>query len=171
MKRCPRCNQAYTDDALNFCLNDGELLQMDYNEPPPTVIGQPDQTSAGETPTVFLNKPKVTNQGSWQSAPPPAPWQQPGVQGTYATGFSSSPDQTLPTVSMVLGVGSVLLICCYGGLPLGAAALITGFLGMRNADNDPTRYGGRGLAIAGMVLGIVSFLSTFIFLIFSVLVR
>jgi len=72
---------------------------------------------------------------------------------------------------MVLGVGSVLLICCYGGLPLGAAALITGFLGMRNADNDPTRYGGRGLAIAGMVLGIVSFLSTFIFLIFSVLVR
>jgi len=27
---------------------------------------------------------------------------------------------------------------------------------MRNADNDPARYGGRGLAIGGMVLGAVT---------------
>ena len=174
MKRCPRCNQNYADDALNFCLNDGEMLLLNADDPPPTIFSDRDQTSSGETPTVLLNTPRVTNQGSWQSAPPPAPWQpvDPVTQGSqFATGFSRSPDQTLPTISMILGVASILLICCWGGLPLGAAALVTGFLGMRNADSDPTRYGGRGLAIAGMVLGIVSFLASFIFLIFGVLVR
>ena len=172
MKRCPRCNQTYTDDALNFCLNDGELLLVDYGDPPPTIFGQPDPSASGETPTVMLNQPRVTNQGTWQSATPPASWQPQEVQrSASAIGFSRSVDQTLPIVSMVLGVGSILLICCWGGLPLGAAAFITGFLGMRNADTDPAKYGGRGLAIAGMVLGVVSFLASFMFLVFGLLVR
>src|SRR3954469_16759471 len=102
MKRCPRCNQIYDDDQLNFCLNDGELLVTDYGEPPPTYFGgQPETSGSGETPTVFLNPPRVTNQGNWQTAPPPAPWQSQSVQGQQqASAFSRSPDQTLSTVSM-----------------------------------------------------------------------
>jgi hypothetical protein len=174
MKRCPRCNQTYTDDGLNFCLNDGEFLLGEENDPPPTIFGEPSSDQAAETPTVFLNRPRVTNQTNWQPAPPPAPWQPGGinVQGsTAAAAFSRSQDQTLPTISLILGIVSVLLICCWGGLPLGAAAFVTGFLGMRNADGDPTRYGGRGLAIGGMVLGIVSFLASLIFLFFGLLAR
>ncbi|HJS50899.1 MAG TPA: hypothetical protein VJ781_03280, partial [Pyrinomonadaceae bacterium] len=26
MKTCPKCNTEYTDDSLNFCLEDGEWL-------------------------------------------------------------------------------------------------------------------------------------------------
>jgi hypothetical protein len=51
------------------------------------------------------------------------------------------------------------MICCYGGLWLGLPAAIVGYIGMRNADSDPTRYGGRGLAIGGMVAGIITFLA------------
>src|SRR5215213_9545923 len=173
MKKCPRCSQTYTDDGLNFCLNDGEHLTF-ADEPPPTIFGDRTQEQEGETPTVLLNRPRVTNQTNWPNAAPPAPWQpaSPGVQNTgYVAGFSRSADQTLPTISLILGVASVLMICCWGGLPLGAAALVTGFIGMRNADSDPTRYGGRGLAIAGMVLGIVSFVASFIYLIFALLAR
>ena len=50
MKRCPTCQRSYTDDTLNFCLEDGsplrsvsvasldETLVLDPNEPPPTEI-------------------------------------------------------------------------------------------------------------------------------------
>jgi uncharacterized membrane protein len=39
---------------------------------------------------------------------------------------------------------------------------------MRNADNDPAQYGGRGMAIAGMIMGAVSLLVFFIFLLVAV---
>jgi SnoaL-like protein len=50
MKRCPTCQRSYSDDTLNFCLEDGsplksvsvsgrdETLVLDTNEPPPTEI-------------------------------------------------------------------------------------------------------------------------------------
>ena len=31
MKRCPKCNQAYDEDDLNFCLNDGTPLLTTYD--------------------------------------------------------------------------------------------------------------------------------------------
>ena len=69
----------------------------------------------------------------------------------------------MPTIALILGILSMLLICCYGGIWLGLPAAVVGFLGMRNADNDNSRYGGRGLAIGGMVLGVISFLMSVIF--------
>jgi hypothetical protein len=146
MKSCPRCNQTYTDDELNFCLNDGELLAAFGDDAPPTV---------------FMDPPRVTGQTNWQTAPPPAPWQGPqNMQNTPfgVPAFIQSRDQTLPTISLVLGILSVLMVCCYGGIWLGLPAAVVGFIGMRNTDSDPSRYGGRGMAIGGMILGIVSFL-------------
>ena len=28
MKKCPNCNKTYTDEALNFCLDDGTVLEL-----------------------------------------------------------------------------------------------------------------------------------------------
>ena len=39
----------------------------------------------------------------------------------------------------------------------GIAALITGFLANKKAKEDPQTYGGKGLALAGMILGGVFF--------------
>jgi hypothetical protein len=94
-------------------------------------------------------------------APPPAPdasWQnQPVGQNTPfqppATGGGLN--QTLPIVSLVFGIVS---ICCYISPLTGLVALITGFMGMKNVNNDPANYGGKGLAIAGMITGGVFFL-------------
>jgi hypothetical protein len=37
-------------------------------------------------------------------------------------------------------------------------ALITGYLGIKNINQDPRTYGGKGLAIAGMIIGGIMFL-------------
>lgn len=162
MKQCPRCSQTYSDDSLNFCLNDGELL---------TVFGQ--QQPAGRfedepPPTMILDQARVTNPVGWpQSAQPPAQWQPQMMQPQPFGSFVAARDKTLPTVALILGLLSVVLICCYGGIWLGLPAAIVGFLGMRNADSNPDIYEGRGLAVAGMVLGIISFVASFIFAIIA----
>lgn len=165
MKRCLKCGQAYTDDTLNFCLNDGELLvQQTGYEPPPT------RYADDSPPTLLMNQPRVTNPIDWaqqsiahpQPAVPAAANQQYGIA---APGVSR--DQTLPTFSLVMGIASLVLICCFAGIWLGLPAAIIGFLATKNIEKDPNRYSGRGMALAGMVIGTVTFLGTIFFLIFG----
>lgn len=164
MKICPRCSQTYADENQNFCLNDGELLQQYGDDAPPTIVLDPSRTTS----------PNNWQQYEVPQSSAPAPWQQsPQMQNhPFETpGFVQSADKTLPTISLVLGILSFLLVCCYGGFPLGVAAVITGFLGMRNADSNPLRYGGRGLAVGGMILGIVALLSSIVFILIAVVAR
>ena len=60
MKICPKCNKTYTDQNLNFCLDDGTVLT---------------QAAGSSMPdTVLLNQPRVTSPS--QSAPGSYPGQQ-----------------------------------------------------------------------------------------------
>lgn len=154
MKQCPRCQKTYNDDALNFCLDDGEVL---------TQMGG-SSWQDDSPPTMVLDAARATNPTDWPSTPPPAPlWQQPQGQAVpFGSSFVAKRDQTLPLIAMILGILSLPLICCYGGFWLGLPAAVLGFLGMRNADRDDQRYGGRGMAIAGLVLGAVSFLASIV---------
>ncbi len=93
-------------------------------------------------------------QSNW--TPPPAPdanWQN--QQIGQNTPFQPPPagqgqNQTLPIVSLVLGI---LSLCCYVSPLTGIGALVVGFLGIKNINNNPTFYGGKTLAIIGMILG------------------
>jgi len=170
MKQCPRCKQTYSDEQLNFCLDDGELLTAFSSEP------TPGRYANDSPPTLVMNEPRVTNPASWPAgSTPPAVWSPPQQnlqnQPFGTTPFVRSRDQTLPTISLILGILSIALICCYGGIWLGLPAAILGYLGMRNADADSARYGGRGMAIGGMVLGVISLLSSLIFAFFALIVR
>ena len=74
MKVCPKCNQTYTDDGLNFCLADGELLMDPSTESPTQIFNDP------SPPTIFMDSPRRTNpnHSAWETDPPPqpmAPWQ------------------------------------------------------------------------------------------------
>ncbi|MBX7056243.1 MAG: DUF4190 domain-containing protein [Pyrinomonadaceae bacterium] len=169
MKQCPRCGKSYVDEHLNFCLDDGELLMQLADE----TRSNPFDDSP---PTVMMNDPRATNPTNWQqpqASQPPIMWQdQSNLQPQFNNpGFSQSKDQTLPTISLVLGILAFFMVCCYGGVWLGLPAAIVGFLGMKNADNDPSRYSGRGLAIGGMVLGVVTFLASMVFLFLGLIAR
>jgi len=49
-------------------------------------------------------------------------------------------------------------ICCSLGILLGPAALVMGFMAKKKAEEQPSQYGGRGLALGGMVTGAVGVL-------------
>lgn len=159
MKICPICNQTYTDENLNFCLNDGGILALQEDNSPPTVrINQAKTTNPGWTgyqPPTYENQQLTQNQ-SW------------GIQGQNQFAVRGK-DQTLPTISLILGILSLVLFCCYGGLPFGLAALITGYFGMNNANKDPIQYGGKGLAIGGMVIGAIMFFLTILLFFLGIL--
>jgi uncharacterized membrane protein len=70
-------------------------------------------------------------------------------------GAPQGQNQTLPIVSLVLGI---LSLCCYIAPITGLAAFITGYMGRNNAANNPQMYGGSGLALAGMIVGGIFFL-------------
>ena len=166
MKKCSICNQTYTDESLNFCLSDGGTLMKISDDAPPTV---------------FLNKPRTTNQTNWPNNDPfgapnfggqVSPWQDQSAAPNpsyMASNPYQTPNQTLSTVSLVLGIAGILLFCCYGGIPFGIGAMITGYLGFSSANKDPMRYGGKGLAIAGMIMGAVSFFGVIVMLLFALL--
>ena len=170
MKRCPRCNRIYQDEELNFCLDDGELLQLYEGEEPTRSLRD------NPPPTIVLDPPRVTDPIGWSAGKDIGAWQgstQPAPAAAYGRPqfYRTSVDQTMPTISMILGILSLTTVCCFGGFYLGVPAAILGLIGMRNADRDPGRYGGRGMAIAGMVIGIITFLIGIVHLVSTILSR
>jgi len=80
MKRCPNCNRSYTDEALNFCLEDGTPLVAGAAPPlessetrryvaPPTEIYRPAPASNPSPPPMMNRAP--AHQGQWSPLPPP----------------------------------------------------------------------------------------------------
>jgi hypothetical protein len=157
MKRCPRCGQTYTDEDINFCLNDGELLSRQTDSPykPPFPDSRP-SVADDSPPTMVLDPARVTNPIGWSTpAQPLGTRQQPQAQQAfYPYNIPASPNQTLGIISLCLGLGSISIgFCCYIGMLLGPAAMITGFIALAQNRSDPEKYGGRGLAIGGIATG------------------
>lgn len=163
MKRCPKCGKSYSDGNVNFCLEDGELLAYMADEEPATILQNNRPTAfADDGPaTEVLGNPRVTNDAGWPGSTP-APWHNQPVQfaqGSPLAQYSAyaSPSQSLAVVSMSLGLGAVTVgWCCYIGLLLAPAALITGFIALSQTKSNPQAYSGRGFAIAGIVTGAIS---------------
>ena len=139
-----------------------------YKEPEP--IAYEPSFNPFNQPAAQAGQPLV--QAEWTPpAAPEASWQnqeigqntpfQPPAAGTGGV------NQTLPIISLVLGIVS---LCCYISPVTGIAALITGYLGLKNVKNDPANYGGKGLAIAGMITGGILALVVSLYYIFIILV-
>ncbi|HKX84836.1 MAG TPA: hypothetical protein VJL58_11490, partial [Pyrinomonadaceae bacterium] len=56
MKRCSKCHRTYTDETLNFCLDDGEWLsaESDSDEPATAIL-------ASEAPTRVHSAPETSS--------------------------------------------------------------------------------------------------------------
>jgi len=69
-------------------------------------------------------------------------------------------NQTLAIVSLVLGILG-LTLCC-GWFIVSLAAVITGFMARGKASSDPANYGGSGLALGGLITGLIGILGSII---------
>src|ERR1051325_7888928 len=95
MKVCPRCQKTYTDDNLNFCLEDGSVLNAMNAAPPP--------------PTNPISEPRPTQQQGFQP-PQQQNWNvQPQQQYSMQPAKKSS--KTWIWVLLILGV---LVVLCGG---------------------------------------------------------
>lgn len=95
MKICPTCRKTYSDDGLNFCLEDGSVLTFATSEAPPTVM---------------MQQPPPTN-------PNPGMLNQPGIQTSWDTQaqYSMQPKKSSKTWLWVVGVLGIALLLCGGG--------------------------------------------------------
>lgn len=99
MKICPKCQASYQDDNLNFCLEDGTVLQQAAQNPLPE--------------TVLLNQPRITAPPQQQMSQPSAP------QAAWNTGQQpysmQPPKKSSKTWIWVLLILGVLALLCGGG--------------------------------------------------------
>jgi len=149
-------------------------LPVKETEPP---FGGGYQESAGSSPfqppSPFGNAEPFSQpmqQAEW--TPPPAPiseWQNQELGANtpfQPPGATGGQDQTLAIVSLVCGILGIL--CC--GLLTGIPAIITGYMAKNNADSNPNQYGGRGLAVAGMIMGGISILFSILGIIYYIII-
>ena len=73
----------------------------------------------------------------------------------------------MATAGMVLGILSLTLACCCYGLPFNVAGIICSSIALSQIKNDPVNHQGRGMAIAGLVLSILSIVAAALLLAFG----
>ncbi|SCL65247.1 protein of unknown function [Micromonospora citrea] len=133
-----------------------------YGQPPTS--GQP----YGQPPTSGQPYGQPPTSGQPYGQPPTSgqPYGQPPYQDPYGqqaypppmypnAGFAGKgPGQqqnTLGLVSMILGIVSIPMVCCYLGIPLGIGALVTGWMGRQKAAQGLADN--QGQALAGLICG------------------
>ena len=96
-------------------------------------------------------------QSEW--TPPPVPeagFQNPEFgQSPPPPAAGSGQSKGLAITSLILGILS--LLCCNWFI-VGLAAIITGFIARSKAGSNPSQYGGGGMALGGIIAGVVSFI-------------
>ncbi len=94
----------------------------------------------------------------------PPPWTAPGP--IYATPTRRT--NSMAFTGMLMGVFSITcgMCCCYGA-PFNVLGIIFSLIALAQIRNDPQAQEGRGLAIAGLVLSLLSILFGLLFFAFG----
>ena len=172
MKRCPRCHREFSDEWLTFCTEDGTSLMVvepELSEPPPTLINPPlpPSVSPSEQPTLDLPDryappafytPPTAPEPIWRPPPPPP--------------YPVSKQQNLAITSFILGLVSMSIgLCCWLGVLTAPVGLVLGIVALVQIKNEPHKIGGKGLAIAGVILsGLYFIVMSFFMLLWGTLV-
>ncbi|MEA2349054.1 MAG: hypothetical protein QOG62_2841 [Thermoleophilaceae bacterium] len=92
--------------------------------------------------------PPEGGSGGYGAPPPPG-----GYGGPPPGGYGAQPkNSTLAIVSLVTGIIGILP-CCWGFFLFGLVGLITGFIAKGQIEGSNGAQTGRGMAVAGMILG------------------
>ena len=86
--------------------------------------------------------------------------QNPQFQGAAAAGQS----KVLALVSLIIGILG-MTICCGGVIP-NLIAIVLGFVARSKANSNPAAYGGSGLAMGGIITGVLGLLLSIVMLVF-----
>ncbi|GAA4700470.1 DUF4190 domain-containing protein [Nocardioides conyzicola] len=130
-----------------------------YGEQEPTEPPTHQPYGAPTTPPPY-GAPQQPYQQPYQQAPYPQqgygqPYQQPAY-GQPVPYVTAPPTDGLALGALITGIAALVLSCAYGvGLLASPVALVLGKVSMNRIARSQGQLGGRGLAVAGFVLGIV----------------
>ncbi len=172
MKRCPTCNQTFSEGWLSFCTQDGTTLVEDSvqrDEPPPTMM-----SSAPPRPFTNPNQPGNWGapSGGFGSGPfaPPQPLTPQPIQSGWQPPPAptiAGPMQSTAVAAMVCGILSLpLIFCCNLGIITGPVAIGLGIYSLKQIKNYPDKFGGRPFAITGIITGALGLAFSLLWLLF-----
>lgn len=159
----------------------GQQPNQDPNapQPPAAPYGQQPAAPYGQQPTSGqpYGQQPTSGQPYGQQQPYQDPYgqQQPqyGAGPQYPNaGYPQAQGQnnTLGLVSMILGIASIPLVCClYIGIPVGIAAVVTGYLARQKVAQGQASNAGQ--AKAGLICGAVGVVLGILLLILSVVAQ
>jgi hypothetical protein len=163
MKRCPTCNQTFSEGWLSFCTQDGTTLIEDpapksdlmatMMAPPPAPLSSQNQPAGWNPPSGGPGQfqPPQPLQGGWQPPPPPA--------------YSAGPKQGTAVAALCCGIFTVTIgWCCYLGVITGPVAIGLGIYSLIQIKNFPDKFTGKPFAITGIVTGALYFLGLALFI-------
>jgi hypothetical protein len=157
MKRCPTCNQTFSEGWLSFCTQDGTTLVDDSvskSGPAPTIVASPPPVSYPNPPSNWSAPSGGVGSGPFPQQQ--TPYQQPqpiqaGWQPPPPPAYST-PKQALAVSSLVCGVFSITFgWCCSIGVLTSIAAIILGGVSLTQIKNDPEHNTGKPLALVGII--------------------
>jgi len=97
----------------------------------------------------------------------------PALAATRPIYYTAAPrTNSLATASLVMGMLAITcgMCCCYG-VPFNLLGIIFALIALAQIRNDPQSQQGRGLAIAGLVLSLLSFALAALFLLLGLAVN
>ena len=72
------------------------------------------------------------------------------------TGAPVRKTHPLATAGLIMGIMSVLMVCCCHGFPFNVLGLVFSIISLVQIRKNPQMYDGQGAAIAGLVLSLLS---------------
>jgi hypothetical protein len=96
---------------------------------------------------------------AWLAAQPPRFQPAP----TLTTYTASAPNNGFAIAGLVCGVLALPMFCCCYGFPFNLLGVLFSIIALVQIQQDPQRYRGRELAVIGLILSVLSFVLSFLF--------
>ncbi len=119
--------------------------------------GMSDWTPAAQVEDLSIAQAAAIGSVASSAMPPHSPYVPVAAYSPVGGPAQVPVTNGLAIASLVLGI-SIVLVGVFSGVP----AVICGHMALAQIQKDPVRVGGRGMAIAGLVLGYISIAMTFL---------
>src|SRR5205085_2482897 len=145
-----------------FSDTSSDSVELEPVAPPASEPAPAHEPSFDEAATIIQPAPPMAVSSEpkgpvepWSPPPTPEPtWQDQPIDTNKfqpAVGRGTGTNNTLGIVSLVLALLSFVCLGVLGSIP----AIILGVMQRKKAKSNPAEYGGEGIAMAGIIIGVI----------------